>query len=383
MGRCICVVLLVTVLGGMVPAPARAELCTIDAVPAATLLLPYFEIELGRKGKAEETLITIRNAGPAPAIAHVVLWTDLSVPTINFDVYLTGYDVQTISLKDLFFDFEFPETLNGDGDPECSSIGGLQTLADLRAAHTGGAVDGVCYGTPSGRTARGYITIDNAVQCSTLFPSDGGYFGSDGVASDNNALTGEYSVFRSQFIQSDRLVHIEAGNFTSGRYTFYGRYVGFNGSDNREPLGTTWSARYIASSQFKSYLTVWRDSGVEQPPFACDLLGTDGWFPLPYERITAFNEVEDFQEVMDEVLTAETQRVRVDGGPGFPAGWLLLDLEHPETVLQSYVTVRLDFKKRRSQFPADLTFPEYGIEGGDNHACGPAPEVPHGPIPFP
>lgn len=31
----------------LVPSPAKAEMCTIDVVPAATLLLPYFEVDVG------------------------------------------------------------------------------------------------------------------------------------------------------------------------------------------------------------------------------------------------------------------------------------------------------------------------------------------------
>ncbi|HJO03511.1 MAG TPA: hypothetical protein QGG47_06030 [Acidobacteriota bacterium] len=77
--------------------PAVAELCTIDAVPAATLLLPYFEVNLKNletSKQKETTFFVINNAAAAPALSHVVLWTDMSIPTLAFDVYLTGYDVQ-------------------------------------------------------------------------------------------------------------------------------------------------------------------------------------------------------------------------------------------------------------------------------------------------
>ena len=77
--------------------PAVAELCTIDAVPAATLLLPYFEVNLKKLDSTqqkESTLFSINNASAAPTIAHVVLWTDMSIPALAFDVFLTGYDVQ-------------------------------------------------------------------------------------------------------------------------------------------------------------------------------------------------------------------------------------------------------------------------------------------------
>ena len=72
-------------LGGQ----AIAEICTIDDVPAATLLLPYFEVDLGNTAGVN-TLFSINNASNTAAVAHVTLWTDESIPTLDFDVYLTG-----------------------------------------------------------------------------------------------------------------------------------------------------------------------------------------------------------------------------------------------------------------------------------------------------
>ncbi|HXO29718.1 MAG TPA: hypothetical protein VOA80_20365, partial [Thermoanaerobaculia bacterium] len=42
-------------------APAMAVICTIDAVPAATLLLPYFEVDLNNPNGLT-TLFSINNA---------------------------------------------------------------------------------------------------------------------------------------------------------------------------------------------------------------------------------------------------------------------------------------------------------------------------------
>jgi len=48
------------------------------------------------------TIITIQAATPTATLAHVVLWTDLGIPIYSFDVYLTGYDMQAINLRDVF-----------------------------------------------------------------------------------------------------------------------------------------------------------------------------------------------------------------------------------------------------------------------------------------
>src|SRR3954468_13555555 len=81
--------------------PAKALIGTIDPVPAATLLVPYFEVELNNPG-GKTTLFSINNSSATAVLAHVTLWSDLSVPTLAFNVYLTGYDLQTINVRDLF-----------------------------------------------------------------------------------------------------------------------------------------------------------------------------------------------------------------------------------------------------------------------------------------
>src|SRR5947199_4607116 len=81
--------------------PVRAEIGTIDAVPAATLLVPYFEVDLGNPNGIT-TLFSVNNASATAVVAHVTVWTDQSIPTLDFDIYLTGYDVQTINIRDIF-----------------------------------------------------------------------------------------------------------------------------------------------------------------------------------------------------------------------------------------------------------------------------------------
>src|SRR6188508_670927 len=96
--------------------PASAVICTIDDVPAATLLLPYFEVSL-TDVNAVQTLFTINNASASAVLAHVVIWSDLSVPVLDFNVYLTGYDVQTINLRDIIVNGVLPRTASDGQDP--------------------------------------------------------------------------------------------------------------------------------------------------------------------------------------------------------------------------------------------------------------------------
>ena len=66
-------------------APARAEFGTADPVPAATLLLPYFEVDLGNTNGAD-TLISVNNASATAIVANVVVWTDWGTPSLGFNV---------------------------------------------------------------------------------------------------------------------------------------------------------------------------------------------------------------------------------------------------------------------------------------------------------
>ena len=54
--------------------PAAAAICTVDAVPAATLLLPYFEVDLANPS-GTQTLFSINNASATAVLVHVVIWS--------------------------------------------------------------------------------------------------------------------------------------------------------------------------------------------------------------------------------------------------------------------------------------------------------------------
>src|SRR3954453_1516633 len=76
------------------------DTCDIKVGPAATLLLPYFEVDIsGESGQT--TLFTITNVTRYPQLPHVTLWTDGAYPVLTFNLYLTGYDVQSINLADV------------------------------------------------------------------------------------------------------------------------------------------------------------------------------------------------------------------------------------------------------------------------------------------
>jgi hypothetical protein len=330
---------------------AGAATCALDRVPAATLLLPYFDLDardLGKKkAKRENTILSVTNLGPAPAIGRVTIWTDASVPTLAFDLYLTGYDVADIDLWKVFSG-EVPADPCQGGEGSTTQLP-PEKLETLRLAHSGQAVpafEGLCAGTPGdGGRLRGYVTIDSVITCVSsgpVFPSDLDYFGANGIAADENVLGGQYEVFRKgKLLDAGELVAIEADpSLVNTSSTFYGRYVNFTGQDHREPLPSIWGLRYRNQPDRKrtTELAVWRSSDVAGAPFACGELA-----PLEETQVVAFDDAEDAIEVQGVAFPAETNRVPVeDLAIPFEAGWLYLNLASPtpNSHYQSYVTVR-------------------------------------------
>jgi hypothetical protein len=90
---------------------AYANLCSNDVVPAATLLFPFVQYDYvaGAAGNnGATTLFAITNVSSQAQIVHVTLWTDYSIPILDFNIVLTGYDVQTINIRDILRDGILP-----------------------------------------------------------------------------------------------------------------------------------------------------------------------------------------------------------------------------------------------------------------------------------
>jgi hypothetical protein len=361
-------------------APAMADVCGVQDQPAATLLLPYFEVNLANPAGVD-TVVSLNNALPNAELVHVVLWSDLSVPALDFNVYLTGFDQQVIDLRDILVNGNLPQTASTGQDPtdtispkgifsqdiDFASCNGIlppppltnALVAYLQAALTGNPGGSVVMNKCIGRNfndhlARGFMTMDVVNNCTLRFPGDAGYFGAGGTgdATDANALFGDFSyVFQNTgAAQGFPLVHVVASSTdpqttTAGNYTFYGRFDNWTAIDNRAPLSTNFGARYTvggASSTATDYIA-WRDPKMQQAPFACPVTGdlTPPWFPLGAEGIVMFDDQEHpnvpntgpvSPVPLGTAITpfaAVAQRTKVNG-PFLPVpfqlGWMYLDL---------------------------------------------------------
>ena len=364
------------------------SLATVSDTAGATLLLPYFEVDLANP-TGMDTIFTIDNmgayftsggnpqiSGPTAVLGHVIIWSDLGVPVFNFNVYLTGLDVQlvdmrkvlngtlpqtasagqdptdTISPKGTFSqDINFASCNTGVYTPPINSYARLPPAAltgaqinNLQTSLTGQAsvnVSGMCAGlNHSDNIARGYVTIDTVNNCTTKFVADSGYLGGD--ATNQTQLTGEVFYFDQlhAIARGQNLVPIHASFTdplvtTSGNYTFYGTYDGFTAADNRQPLATNFGARFVNGNFIlapvpspsspawgmppsspppgSSSLIVWRDSKTAPGYFTCGVL--PAFYPLPQEGIIAFDEQEHPQDLSSTTaFGTATQVVSVGGG---------------------------------------------------------------------
>ena len=103
MYRMLALSLALTALLVAAPAGAQSTLgdCMIGPALGSTLLVPYFEVDLDDPNGVT-TILSINNGRNDPALVRVVLWTDWGVPTLAFDVYLLGFDVQPINVRTIF-----------------------------------------------------------------------------------------------------------------------------------------------------------------------------------------------------------------------------------------------------------------------------------------
>jgi hypothetical protein len=309
-------------VGGAAAGPSTTnndDSCDIGVTPAATLLLPYFEVETATR--ATDTFFTIVNTGYLPAIAHVVVWTDWSYPVLDFNVFLTGFDVQPLSVYDIIVNGQIAPlpsgaaggtTSNNDAvlspigafsaantaNPNIPSLASCGTLpgaipsfvtAAVRSMLVTGAAAGICTNAgspssahPTATSAVGYITVDVVAVCSQNMPDASTYVKSEILF--DNVLTGDYEILNkaagSNYAGGNPLVHIRAipeggpagtpltGQQTNLPYTFYQRYedtVNFAGGlinyDRRQPLPATFAARWIQGgpTAFNTSYRIWRE----------------------------------------------------------------------------------------------------------------------------
>jgi hypothetical protein len=311
-------------LAVLLAAPAaHGQDCQIGTRLGSTVLVPYFEYDPAGAFDGLTTLFSVTNESNQATLVRVVLWTDWGIPTLGFDVYLPMFDLQSFNVRDLF-NGNVPSTGEGadlSGFMFCdieafrpfhsNPVLSGDEAAQIRASHagTGGPLNANCAGENHGDgLIRGYVTLDTVDECSgvvlgsTFSPAWSGYFvdgGSGGIAIAQNRLWGDFLIVdpANAFAQGSEAVGLWAdpARFAADPiFTFYGRYSGYDGRDERVPLPTLWATRFLNGGPFTggADLIVWRDTGVATvAPVACG--GHPAWHPLQEGFVVARDESGD------------------------------------------------------------------------------------------
>ena len=349
---------------------ANDDSCDISVTPAATLLLPYFEVDFTAPAStALTTLFTITNTSHLPQIARATIWTDWGFPAFTFDLFLTGYDVASVNLYDFLARGALPKTI-GETPGELSAGNTTNPnhlvsmpldcatrptavsetmLRDLRSILTNGRTStglGISCASASGQhqqvgsnhgpNAVGYITIDLVATCSSTLPDKAEYFLNELLY--DNVLIGDWMMISpnrttGNYAGGAPLVHIRAipeggpaGSIvpTHLPFTFHDRLTytlpstAPRSMDRRQPLPSTFAARYIQGGEgsFETKFVIWRES-------------TTGAGSLCTQYVNNAN-----QEISEVVRFDEHENAIILGGgviicapapgsPGTPSTWLV------------------------------------------------------------
>ena len=398
------------------------DTCDIAVMPAATLLLPYFEVDANLPS-TRSTIFSVTNVTNADRVARVTLWTDYSYPVISFNIYLTGYDVQTINLFDVIvrgiiapdegtgneisprgplsdpgtvIDTQFCDRMPGALPPEY--VERMQSAFLQGVVPPLGPLEGCTTAGGTHQYATGYATIDIVGNCLFAQPNEPEYWTRD-IRYDN-VLTGEYQQLdrAAAIAQINPMVHIRAipeGGTPSSRQhgaqnktnfprTFYDRYSPASHSDGRQPLPSTFHARWIEGQfGYETEYKIWRE-GVTGTGSSCAAYAQNA--SLPVREVVVFDEAENF--VAGTLSTPEAALVGInDELPpmtnGATAGWTYFNLDTTAgdgEATQNWVVVSL---RSQAGFGGDFDAtalgngctPETGLSEASNGSVeiGPAP----------
>jgi len=230
-------------------------LCDIGADPAATLLVPYFEVN-SADVNGMDTLVGVVNTSPNELVARVVVWNVDAYSIFGFNIFLTGYDVVTFSMRQVLVYGHFPNNActsdtyrftshNVDCDGDGQYFNNAWTQNDGLFSSNGTAWDVACYpdaspaaiadwqcklsiGSYDGYNTNyvGYLTIDNTITCAgglhdmnaalyfkpNYLDTDGDGIKDHGILENSNVLLGDIIYFDRTNSMADAVpaVSIEA-----------------------------------------------------------------------------------------------------------------------------------------------------------------------------
>ncbi len=248
------------------PPPVRpaGSPCELGTSPAATLLVPYFEVDPADPD-GPDTLVGVTNTGGEPVVVHAVVWNVDAWAVFSFNIYLVPHDLVTFSMRKVLVDGQMPNNACASanhrfrtGPIDCDGDGryfdDAWTAGGPLFADGGVPTDIACYPVPSAAVLAdrqcklsigsydgwntnlvGYLTLDTVVTCTGALPDavPGHYFSlwtldtdddgrpDHGVLENTNVLMGDIVYLHPARERAEGVpaVHIEAwgeGNALEG-----------------------------------------------------------------------------------------------------------------------------------------------------------------------
>lgn len=283
----------VLLLGFAVSASAQPSLtCTQSNQPAATLLLPYFEVDLDVP-EGRNTIFSVGNTGTVSELVRVVVWTNWGHPVLSFDATVPTSGLRMFDLRRVLegqLPTSFAPVANDDGHYASCTAPVSQPETDFDAVTSlllgeAAAQDGLCYaGSPAapGR-ATGYVTIDVVQDCSggeDITPKSDGYFGdcASGLAGNDNVLWG--NLYRIDSLgdsaQGEQLVSVTADQTRFGTPAQCvdppcGNRIGWSfyrdeAQGNRTPLPTEYRTHFMMGQNNQTDIVIWAEGTTGPAP---------------------------------------------------------------------------------------------------------------------
>jgi|GEM_PF-2268374 len=233
--------------------------------PAATLLVPRFEVSDDRK---YDTTLTVTNRSESRRVVRITIWSDHGFPLAWFPLTFEPHQTKPLVMSD-FLQSRYrvgeekghPLCGSGFGPPPEIPCRGYPLIPPPIAWKTScllsGGIDREWCPSPVGSRQVhriGYVTLDVVKdELAAITTVDGGPVYAAGLEMAN-VLTGSFAQHANgEILGSWPMVHLHAREHL--KTTFYGRFS--NGTDRREPLPSSMTVTMTRGSAAE--LLIWRE----------------------------------------------------------------------------------------------------------------------------
>ncbi len=278
-----------------------ANVCAFDPVPAASLLFPFVAYDYNGGYDGTTTLFAITNVSSEAQIVHVTLWTDFSVAILDFNILLTGYDVQRMNIRDILKDGNLPITVaaaHTSGREGVADDGPVSSINELHSSDwIGGLMD-----PPEATNA---LNAGAVSRCATNAPAYPGQYTTSIPTTVRNLF--------QQWLQSSQTEDRAYAGTASG--CWLGEYTIGSWFETRDDTTPTWM--YITADVVETCNKTFPDDDgywLGEARYDNVLMGDVQWV----DDVNRFSEADTAVHLEADM---NLDLVATEGNPGFPVSF--------------------------------------------------------------